>query len=461
MLTKSSIAENLAQMLPSENVLKTEEERYVYAEDATNTRASQKLPDAVVFVENIEQVQQVVRYAYKNSIPIVCRGAGTNLVGACLPDFGGIVLNFTKMNNILEINQENMTAKVQPGVIVGELQKQVEALGLFYPPDPSNLKVSTIGGSIAQSAGGPKTFKYGSTKDYVLEMKVVLADGSLVSIGAGTIKDSTGYHLAQLFVGSEGTLGILVEATLKLIPKPEASRVIMAYFDSIESSATAVNDIIKNQLMPSTIDFMDRNSINTVEKFYPAGLDCTKEATLIIEIDGYECSLDYQQEKITNILELSGASGIQFSKTQEESDKIWTARRSSFAAAAKLRPDVMTEDIIVPRNNIPELISGINNICDKKGLERCIVGHLGDGNVHPQIVLDLENDNEFKTYMQAKQEIYTLAISLGGTLSGEHGIGTEKRQFIPQAVDDIALDYMRKIKKLFDEKNILNPGKIF
>lgn len=461
MLTKNKIEEELEKFLPKDSILSTLEECYVYSQDGTNTRKSEKIPDIVIFPETIDEVQQVMKFANKYEIPVTARGAGTNLIGACLPDFGGIVMNFSKMNKIISINKTDMTAIVQPGVVLGDFQQTVEKLGLFFPPDPSNLRVSTIGGAIAQSAGGPKTFKYGTTKDYILGLKVVLADGSLMITGSNTIKNATGYPLSQLFIGSEGTLGIVVEANLKLIPKPETSRVMLAYFDSINDATLSVNSIIDSNLFPSTIDFMDKNAINTVEKFYPANLLTNKTAALIIEIEGSQDSVIADSEKLKDVLLQSKASNITISKTQEEYERIWTARRASFAATAKLRPDVMTDDMIVPRSNLPKLVNGINEICKKYNLLTSIIGHVGDGNVHPQIALNLEDKEEYKNYIAAKDEMYKLTLKLDGTLSGEHGIGSEKKKYIPMAIDEVALEYMKRIKKVFDPKNLLNPNKIF
>ncbi len=461
MLTKNKIEEELEKFLPEDSILSSLEECYVYSQDGTNTRKSEKTPDVVIFPETIEEVQQVVKFANIHEIPVTARGAGTNLIGACLPDSGGIVMNFSKMNKIKRINKTDMTAIVQPGVVVGDLQKAVEEIGLFFPPDPSNLRVSTIGGAIAQSAGGPKTFKYGTTKDYVLGLKVVLADGSLMITGSNTIKNATGYPLSQIFIGSEGTLGIVVEATLKLIPKPETSRVMLAYFDSINDATLSVNNIIDSKIFPSTIDFMDNNAINTVEKFYPANLATDKTAALIIEIEGSENSVIEDSNKLKEVLLKSKASGITISNTKEEYERIWTARRASFAATAKLRPDVVTDDMIVPRSNLPKLVEGINKICQKYQLQTCVIGHVGDGNVHPQIALNLEDKHEYANYIKAKEEMYKLTIELDGTLSGEHGIGSEKKKYIPMAIDKVALEYMKKIKVVFDPKNILNPDKIF
>ncbi len=461
MITKSKITAELENILPKKNILSAVEECYVYSQDGTNDIKSDIIPDVVVFPESIEEVQSIMRFANEHKISVVARGAGTNLVGACITSRGGIVINFTKMDNILEINKTNMTARVQAGVVVGKLQEKVSEMGLFFPPDPSNLKVSTIGGAIAQSAGGPKTFKYGTTKDYVLGLKVVLADGTLMETGTNTIKNATGYHLEQLFIGSEGTLGIVVEATLKLIPKPETTQVVMAYFNSVEDATNSVTSMIDKNIYPSTIDFMNKNTLQTVEKFYPCGLLTNREAALIIEVDGFKISMETQIMRLETVLRLSGATDIIIANTSDEQERIWTGRRASFGATAKLRPDVVTNDMIVPRENISKLVSGINKICEKYSLIVSIVGHIGDGNIHPQIALDLNNDTEVKNYEHAKKEFYELTLQLGGTLSAEHGIGLEKKEYFTRAVDTVALEYMKKIKKMFDPNNILNPDKIF
>ncbi len=443
------------------DVLDTLEECYAYAQDASNLKSISNLPDAVVFVQSVEQIQKILKIASKYKIPVICRGAGTNVVGSCVTEHGGIVLNFSKMNKIIEINRENMTATVQPGVVVGDLQKEAEKVGLYYPPDPSNLAVSTVGGSIAQSSGGAKSFKYGTTKDYVINMKVVLANGQVIETGSNTIKNATGYNLNTLFVGSEGTLGIVTEATLKLIPKPQTKKVFMAYFDTVKDAVFAVNRIIEQQIYPACIDFMDKNAIVTVEKFYPANLLTDKESALVIEVDGLECSMEYQENLIVKILEKSNASAIQASHNEEEYNRIWTARRSSMGACTKLKPNVTTDDVIVPRENLAELVLGIREICTKHNLEVCMVGHVGDGSIHPQIPIDYNDEDEYKRYKSAKSEIYDLTVKLGGILSGEHGIGTVKRNDIKRVVNPMALECMRQIKKTFDPENILNPYKIF
>ena len=452
---------DLKKTLPSENILLKPEERYAYAFDASSVPEIKKIPDAVVFVENKEEVQKIVQIANKYSLPIVCRGAGTNTVGACIAEHGGIVLNFSKMNKILEINPDNMTARVEPGVVVGVLQKEVEKYGLYYPPDPSNLAVSTIGGSIAQNSAGARSFKYGVTKDYVIELTLVTAKGEIIKTGSNTIKNAAGYNLTSLFVGSEGTLAIVVEAALKLIVKPQSSRMVLAYFNSLQDTTKAVKSIIEHKILPATLDFMDKKALQTVEQYCPAGFITDKEAVLIIEVDGYENSVDEQECKIVDILGSSNACFIQRFSSEHDVDKIWQARRSSMAACAQLKPNVTTDDVVVPRENLPLLVDGVRKICEKYGLVACLIGHVGDGSIHPQIPIDITNKEECQNYKIAKGEIYSLAAKLGGTISGEHGIGSLKREYLPCVVSDQTLNYMHLIKKIFDPNNILNPYKIF
>ena len=460
MLLKNNIAD-LKKVLNKDNILFKEEERYCYAEDSANIKGQLTIPDLVVFVETVEEVQHVVKYANINNIPIISRGAGTNMVGSCVCTQGGIVLNFSKMNKILDFNPDDMTMTVEPGVVLADIKEMAESAGLFYPPDPSNFKVSTIGGSIAQSSGGPKSFKYGTTKDYILSLKVVLADGTLLRLGSGTIKDAVGYHLNQLLIGSEGTLAIVVEAQLKLIPKPEANALVTAYFDSIEAAVNGVNGIIRERIFPSTIDFMDKNAINTVEKFYPSGLNIEKECMLLIEVEGFASSIGTQINRVDKALRENGASDVVSVFNKDEMEAVWTARRASYGAAAKLAPDIVTDDVIVPRSSLSKMVCGCRDICKKYNLKVCIVGHVGDGNVHPQIALNLENDEEYKNLMNAKSEIYSLAISLGGTISAEHGVGIEKISYIDKILDQNAIEYMKQIKMLFDPNRILNPDKVF
>lgn len=463
MLLKSNTKNlnKLKSKLNSDNVLAKLEERYCYSKDAYTTSEQFKNPDLVVFVETIEDVQKIVKFANQHEIPIIARGAGTNMVGACTCVSGGIVLNFSKMNKILDINTTNLTVTVEPGVVLGDLKTAVDKFGLFFPPDPSNYKVSTVGGGIAQSSGGANSFKYGTFKDYILSLKIITADGKLLTLGANTSKDSVGYHLNQLIVGSEGTLGIVVEATLKLIPKPETRQIVVAYFSSIEDSVLAVNKIIEKNIFPSAIDFMDKNSIKTVEDFTHCGLLTEYASLLLIEIDGSANSMQSQISDICEALNSSNVAHIVVANNDDTVSKIWQARRASFAATARLAPNVISDDIIVPRDKISEMVNICNKIIDKYNLKMCMVGHIGDGNLHPQIALDVDNEIEYRNYRQAKAEIYENVIKLGGTISAEHGIGISKLKYAKDLIDKNSLELMKLIKKTFDPKNILNPGKIF
>ena len=293
------LIEKMKLIFGADNVLSSYDELFTYSTDSTNIVNTGEMAEVVVFPQNVVQVSELMKYANENSVPVTPRAAGTSVCGASLPKQGGIVLNFAKMNKILEINKNNLICKVEPGVVVEDLQNAVDKFDLFYPPDPSNLKVSMIGGSIGLSSGGPHTFKYGSTKDYIIGLEVVLADGTIVHTGSDCSKDVTGYNMTQLFVGSEGTLGIITQATIRLIPKPEARKIMLSYFDTLEDASKAVNDIISNLITPSVIDMIDKNTLKTIEDFYPCGMLTDKEAALLIEIDGFKSALDEQYAKIT------------------------------------------------------------------------------------------------------------------------------------------------------------------
>lgn len=456
---ESKVINRLKEACGAKNVLMEYEDRYCYAYDATAIGAQLYLPDAVVLPENAEQVSGVLKIANENRIPVVTRGAGTNLVGGCIPLKGGIVLHTSKMNRILNIDRNNLQCTVEPSVVVEKLQQEAEKQGLFYPPDPASLKASTIGGSIAQSSGGPRGFKYGTTKDYVLGLEVVLADGTIIKTGGTTVKNVTGYNLTQLLVGSEGTLGVVTSATLRLIPKPEQRQVLLACFDTAEKAVEAVTGIISAKITPSTLDIMDKNTMQTIEKFHQTGLPTDMDAVLVIEVDGFEEAVKIQTAQIMDICQKYGAQNIRASQNQQEADELWFARRSAFGAVARLRPNVLTEDTVVPRDKIPHMFRRIREIAEKHRLTVCIMGHIGDGNIHPNFSLDLRDKDEAHRFELAAAEIFEAALELGGTLSGEHGIGYHKLAYMEKAVGKKNLELMRAIKNIFDPNGILNPGK--
>ncbi len=442
-------------------ILYKKEEIYPYAFDTAPIKDEVTLPLCVVFPKNTEDVQNIVKLAKKYSLNIVPRGAATCHTSGCKPNNKSIVVHLSFMDKIIEISKEDLTIKVEPYVTIKNLQNEAEKLGLFFPPDPSNLAVSTAGGAVALSSGGPRAFKYGTTKDYVINLKVVLASGEILQTGANVAKNVTGYNLTQLFTGSEGTLGIITEITFRLIPKPDKRLVTLCYFDSIIKAGYAVNSIINALIVPSTLDLLDRNTLKTIEKFNPTGLFEEQEAALLIEIDGSNAKIKEDNEKLFSILKETGAIKIIQSKNEEENENIWKTRRSAYACVTKLRPNAATEDVVVNRSKIVPLIEGIQKLSKKYNIITCIMGHAGDGNIHPNFALDLNNKEERENFEKLKDELFRLAISLNGSLSGEHGIGSEKKPYLDIALEPVALKYMEKIKNLFDPDNIMNPNKMF
>ncbi len=452
---------NELKKICGKNLLTKKEDLYVYAHDTSQNPDNIILPIAVVFPKNKEEVSKIVKILNKYNIPFVPRAQGTNHCGATRLTKKGVVIHFSKMDKIIKIDKKNLIAKVQPNVIIGDLNKELDKLNLFFPPDPSNLAVSTIGGAISLCAGGPRTFKYGNTKDYVINLEIVLADGTIIQTSKDLAKNVTGYNITSLFVGSEGTLGLIVEATLKLIPKPEERLLTLAYFNCLEDAAKCVNNIINSGFIPSTLDLLDNNTIKTIEQFNPCGLLIDKEAVLLIELDGFRQCVEYEQKILKDILQKSNALNIIQAKNQDENEEIWRARRSAYSAVTQLKPNVVTEDIVVPREKIVECVKKINEISKKYNIMVCIMGHAGDGNIHPNFALDLSNKIEKENFEKLKDELFYYAISVGGTLSGEHGIGLHKKKYLKNALNIGAFEVMKNIKKMFDNKNIINPDKIF
>ena len=442
-------------------VLDKKEDIYPYAFDTAPLKNKITPPLCVCFPRTTEDIQKLIIFASKNGLNIVPRGAATCHTSGCKPNDKSIVLHLSLMDKILDFNKEDLTIKVEPYVTVKKIQETVEKEGLFFPPDPSNLAVSTIGGAVALSSGGPRAFKYGTTKDFVINLKVVLPSGEIIETGSNVAKNVTGYNLTQLFTGSEGTLGVISEVTLKLIPKPEKRRVTLCYFDTLLSAAKGVNDVINALIVPSTLDLLDKNTLQTIEKYNPTGLLCDKEAALLIEVDGSSAKIEEENKKLYKVLQKSGAVKIIQSTSEEENEKIWKARRSAYAAVTKIKPNVATEDVVVNRSKIVPLVEGIQEISAKYNITVCIMGHAGDGNIHPNFALVLSDEKEKENFEKVKEELFKLAIELGGSLSGEHGIGSEKKPYLDFALQDTALKYMKEIKKLFDPNNIMNPDKMF
>jgi glycolate oxidase len=457
-MLKGAVIQQIKQIVGDENVFMTKEERLCYGYDSTPISF---LPDLVVRPVSTEEVQAIIKLANKHLFPVIPRGAGTGLSGGSLPVEGGVVIDLTRMNKILEIDEENLVAVVETGVITYQLQQEVEKIGLFYPPDPASLKTSTIGGNIAECAGGPRAFKYGVTRDYVLGLEVVTPAGQVIRTGGKTVKTVTGYDLTRLYTGSEGTLGIITKAYLRLIPKPEAKKTLMAVYGKLDEAAHSVTLIIKKGIIPVTLEMMDDRTIQCVENYKHMGLPLDAEAILIIEVDGPRVLLDDQAMEIADLCRSNGAREVKIADTEEEREEIWAARRSVSAAVVQIKPTKISEDISVPRSAIPETVRRLKEIASRYDLNLVIFGHAGDGNLHPNILCDKNDPDEMKRVEKAIGELFEVAVELGGTLSGEHGIGIMKAPYLKLETGEAGYEVMQNIKKALDPNNILNPGKIF
>ncbi len=457
-MLSAGLRKELRRVVGSEGLLDTEVGRLCYSYDAAPGVA---LPDAVVLPTSTEEVAAVVRLAAEAEVPIVPRGAGTNLSSGSLPLCGGLVVCTTRFARIREINTENLNAVVEPGVITAHLQAEVEELGLFYPPDPSSLTVSTLGGNLAESAGGPRGFKYGTTKDYALGLEMVLADGRVLRSGGRTVKNVSGYDLTHLFVGSEGTLGIITEATLRLIPLPGHKQTLLAAYDQIGRAAEAVSAIVAARIIPVTLEFFDNPTLRRVEAFRPIGLPLDADAMLLLEVDGTESEVRDQTARLEQILRADGVSNLRIARDQAEADEIWSARRSAYTAIVRSRPTAYTEDATVPRDRIPEMVRRLRELGIKYRVDLCIIGHAGDGNLHPTVMTDARDIEEIERVERFFAEVFQVALELGGTLTGEHGIGAVKAPYLEWQHGTVGVDAMRSIKAALDPKGLLNPGKMF
>ncbi len=451
------IIKELKQTLGAERVLDSPVDRVAYSYDATWAEA---LPDVVVLPLSTAEVSATLRIAHRERIAVVPRGAASGLSGGAVPIMGGICLCLTRMNRILEINPEELVAVVQPGVVNMDLQQAVGRYGLFFPPDPASWDMATLGGNVAENAGGPRCLKYGVTKDYVLGLEVVLADGSVMRTGGRTIKNVTGYDLTGLIIGSEGTLGVVTEITLKLLPKPAARSTVLAIFDHIEAACQAVNRVITSGVLPLTTELMDGDCIRAVQRQRDYGLPEDADAVLLIDVEGWPEALQREVDLVQAACEAAGARAVHCAHGEAEAERLWAARRAISPALAELG-DKLGEDIAVPRSRIPEMVMRIRAIGRKFDLRTPIFGHIGDGNLHPYLICDRSDAAMMARVRQAAEEIFLAAIELGGTLSGEHGIGLAKRDYLERALDPVARAQMLRLKRLFDPHNILNPGKLF
>ena len=458
MLEKKLISQ-LQKIVGPEAVLTSKEDLNAYSYDGTATWTH--MPDVVVLPTTTEQVSQILKLANENQIPVTPRGAGTNVSGGSIPIKGGIVLCTTKMNKILDINKTNLTAIVEPGVVLQDFNMALAKQSLFYPPDPQSFLGCTIGGTVAENAGGPYCVKYGVTKQYVLGLEVVLANGYIMKLGGVTVKNRTGYELMMLFTGSEGTLGVITKITLRLIPMPRANKTMMAVFEDMAVGGQAVSDILASGVVPAKIEFVDNFILRRIEEMMSMGLPTDAQALLLIMADGSPAAVETEAGQIVDILKKSGAKEVKVAKDADEAAMYWKMRSAGFAATFGAAHTVLAEDVAVPRDKLAEFIDKLQEISERTGFFISYLGHAGDGNLHPAIFTDIRNNEEFARAQQAMEEIFEAALSVGGVLSGEHGIGLEKQRFLKRAMDPIALNLMIKIKAILDPNHILNPGKIW
>lgn len=433
------------------------EELLCYSFDASSM---DDLPSVVVRPLTTAEVSKAAAFAYEGEIPLIPRGAGSGLAGGAVSLKDSIVLSLERMNKILDIDENNLVAVVEPGVVNAHLQRALETKWLFYPPDPASMEFCTLGGNVATNAGGPRALKYGVTRDYVLGLEAVLSDGRVLTTGVKTHKGVVGYDLTRLIVGSEGTLSIITKIFLKILPLPEETITLLCVFPGLDSAAMAVPKITASRIIPRTLEFLDRESIKAVENYKPVGLPETAEAVLLIEVDGARASVTVDAEKIATICTSLGAD-VQVADDVFAKQRLWEARRAVSPALYHISPSKINEDIVVPRSKIPEMIHSLKRIADRHHIKIVNFGHAGDGNIHVNIMTDKDNPDEYKRAKYAVKDIFEETLKLGGTISGEHGIGLTKSPYIEMEVPPTALALMRGIKKIFDPKGIMNPGKIF
>lgn len=440
-----------------ENFSRQKEDRVCYAYDATRRSF---MPEAVVFPENTAQVAEILRLASKHGFGVTPRGAGSGMSGGSLAVCGGLVMAMNRFARIISIDTDNFIAIVEPGVVTGVFQKAVAERGLFYPPDPSSADFSTLGGNLAECAGGPKAVKYGVTRDYVIGLEVVLPTGEVLRTGVRTAKGVVGYDLTRLIVGSEGTLGVITEMTLRLLALPEAVETLSASFDNMYQAVGCVAEIMRSAIVPRAVEFMDRNSILCVIDYFGEGFLKDAGAMLLIETDGTVQEAGMAAERIAEILWRKGAKQVETAKSPEEAQDLWKARKALSPALYTYGPDKINEDIVVPRSRLPEMAERIKLLGEKTGLTMVSFGHAGDGNIHFNIMYDSSRPEQEVAARQAVAEIFDYTLELGGTISGEHGVGIAKAPYMEKEINPDVLALMKRIKAAFDPAGVLNPGKM-
>ncbi len=455
MISKTLLKE-LSGIIGKKYLMTTQKEMVEFAADATKIA---HMPDVVAFPENSEQISRILRLATENGFPVVPRGAGTGMSGGAVPVHGGVVLAMDRLNRILSVDRDNLIAKAEPGVITADLQQAVEAQGLFYPPDPASLKVSTLGGNIAECAGGLRAVKYGVTRDYVLGLTVVLPTGEIINTGVETRKGVAGYDLVRLISGSEGTLAVITAMTLRLVPKPETQRTMVAFFENVSPAVQAVSKIIRNKIVPAILELMDRLCIDCVREEMHLDLPENSGAMLLIEVDGAPDLVAHQARIIEDLC--GDAMVFKAAKDPESAEELWEARRNVSPSLYKLRPHKINEDIVVPRSSLAELVSFLGRVSMEYGLPIPAFGHAGDGNIHVNVMLDKEDPVQLKNAHTIVRALFEKVIDMGGTITGEHGIGITKAPYLEMEIPVEGIQLMKRIKKAFDPEGILNPGKIF
>jgi glycolate oxidase len=453
-----SLVKKFKTIVGDDNAWTDATDLHTYSYDAAVVDPVQ--PGLIVRPTSAEALGRAVRLCNENGLPLTVRGAGTNLSGGTVPLPGGVVIVTNGMKSILEINEADMYAVVQPGVVTASLAAAVEAKGLFYPPDPGSQAVSTIGGNVAENAGGLRGLKYGVTRDYVMGVSFFDVDGNLVKSGSRTVKCATGYNLTGLMVGSEGTLGVFSEIILKLIPLPAHRKAMMAVFESLEKASETVAAIIADRIVPATLEFLDNFTIRAVEDFSKAGLPRDAAAMLLVELDGHAAQVEEDAERVEALCRSMGATSIRVARDAAERDRVWAARRAALSALAQLKPTLVLEDATVPRSRIPDMVAAIGRIANRYDLTIGTFGHAGDGNLHPTILTDKRNHAEWERVEKAIDDIFDEALAMGGTLSGEHGTGLAKCRYLEKETSAGTILFSSRLKRALDPKNILNPGKI-
>lgn len=454
-MLSQSVADELRAVVGDKWFLDSSEDLATYSYDAFLPEFT---PDAVLVPSSKEEISRILKLANQHRFHIIPRGAGTNISGTSVARKGGVILAFHRMNRILSIEPENMCAVVQPGVVNADLQKKAAAFGLMYPPDPGSMSVSTIGGNVALNAGGPRGVKYGAAKDYLLGIEAVIPSGEIIRVGGKVFKSASGFDLTRLLCGSEGTLCVFTEIIVKLVPLPAAKATLQAAFTDVEDAARTVSAIIGAGIVPTTLELMDRVVLDAISNYGGARFRESTQAMLLIEVDGEESSVGELGRKIEKFCLDRGAVEIERATTPEEADKLWAARRSVFGAVASIRPNCIVEDATVPVSMVPAMIRKIVSLAENYRLKIGVLAHAGDGNMHPLIMTDLRDKDEMARIDTALNELYEAALGMGGTISGEHGVGIAKDRFMAMEFNEATLELMRGIKRVFDPNNILNPG---